>query len=108
MGALQTVVEPRVLHDSEDLPQQHKADQHRSPDIDPGSQAAALTRRAPGVDYEDAHSRHENVRQERGPYTLFGESRGGAGRIVRLACSRRLLTRGQPCGEGTQGYEHVP
>src|SRR5215210_7963658 len=59
MGALQAVVEPRVLHDSEDLPQQHQADQHRSPDIDPGRQAAASTRCAPGIDDENAYRRRE-------------------------------------------------
>src|SRR5215210_3515672 len=108
MGALQTVVESRVLHYSEDLPQQHQADQHRSPNIDPARQAVAPTRCAPGIDDKDTYRRHENVRQERGPYSLFGESRCGAGRIVRLAWSRRLLARGQLCGEGTQGYKHVP
>src|SRR5919112_4915628 len=48
--ALQTVVESRVLHNSEDLPQQHQADQQRSPDIDSESQASTPRRGAPGID----------------------------------------------------------
>src|SRR5215216_5018101 len=100
-------VEPRVLYDSEDLPQQHQADQDCSPDIDTGSQAAAPIRRAPGIDDEDTYGRHESVRKDRGPYWLFGESRCGAWRIARLAWSRRLLARSQLGGEGTQGYKHI-
>src|ERR687889_2376155 len=107
MNALQMIVEPRVLHDSEDLPEQHQADQHRSPDIDPGRQAA-LTRRAPGIDDEDAYRRHESVQKQRGPHTLLDERGCGAGRIAWLIRGRRLPGWGQPRGEGTQGYEHVP
>src|SRR5215210_825342 len=106
ISALQVIVEPRVLHEDEELPQQNQADQHRSPHIDPTRQAAAPTGRAPGIDDEDAYRRHQNVRQQRGPHALFNERECSVGRIARLirGC---LLTRGQSCGEGTQGYKHV-
>ena len=108
ISALQTVVEPRVLHDSEDLPQQHQADQHRSPDIDPGRQAAAPTGGAPSIG-EDADRRYENVRQHEVHRRCSG--RGDAVLDVSL-CSPGDIVASSPgasrAAKAPKAYKHVP